>query len=59
MSGGKGRTMNIIIGIVIMRSITVMLNVLKVPSSWMDLVSGVLLIAVLALDHFTSSNKED
>jgi ribose transport system permease protein len=59
MSGGKGRTMNIVIGIVIMRSITVMLNVLKVPSSWMDLVSGLLLIAVLALDHFTSTNKED
>jgi ribose transport system permease protein len=58
MSGGKGRTMNIIIGIIIMRTITVMLNVLKVPASWMDLVSGALLIAVLALDRFTSGVKE-
>lgn len=59
MAGGKGNMLNVLVGILVMRMISTMMNLLLLPSSWVDFVSGALLIAVLIVDRFTSVKKEN
>ncbi|MGI5935410.1 MAG: ABC transporter permease [Oscillospiraceae bacterium] len=54
MAGGKGTMLNVLLGILIMRMISTAMNLLLIPSAWVDFVSGVLLIVVLFIDKLTS-----
>ena len=54
MAGGKGTMLNVLIGILIMRIISTGMNLLFLPVSWVDFVSGALLIAVLIIDKATA-----
>lgn len=58
MSGGKGTMLNVLMGILIMRMISTVMNLILIPAAWVDLVSGLLLIIVLVIDRFTGSQKE-
>jgi ribose/xylose/arabinose/galactoside ABC-type transport system permease subunit len=57
MAGGSGTMTNVLIGIVIMRLISTIMNLTAVPSSWVDFVSGTLLIVVLIIDRFTKKQE--
>ena len=57
MAGGKGTAIHVLIGVLIMRVISQMMTAMFLPQSWVNLITGVLLIAVLVIDRFTS-NKE-
>ena len=59
MAGGKGTLLNILLGILIMRVISTGMNLMMIPSSWVDFVSGVLIIFVLVIDRITSIKKEE
>ena len=54
MAGGKGTMLNVLIGILVMRMISTGMNLLFLPVSWVDFVSGALLIAVLIVDKATA-----
>jgi len=58
MAGGKGTMLNVLLGILIMRMISTGMNLMLIPSAWVDFVSGVLLLAVLVVDRVTSFKKE-
>lgn len=58
MAGGKGTMFNVLLGILIMRVINTMMNVLIVPTSWVNFISGALLILVLIIDRFTSAKQD-
>jgi len=57
MAGGKGTMLNVLIGVLIMRMIATGMNLLLIPASWVDFVSGALLIIVLVIDKVTSVKK--
>ncbi|MBP1736453.1 MAG: hypothetical protein H6Q60_334 [Oscillospiraceae bacterium] len=57
MTGGKGTMVHVLMGLFIMRIITNILNLVRVEATYMDLTSGILLIAVLIIDRFTSRKK--
>lgn len=59
MAGGKGTMLNVLIGILIMRMISTAMNLLLIPTSWVDFVSGALLIAVLLIDRVTTVKNDD
>lgn len=59
MAGGKGNMLNVLVGILIMRMISTGMNLLLMPTAWVDFVSGTLLIVVLIIDKITSNKKED
>ena len=59
MAGGKGNMLNVLVGVLIMRIISTAMNLMLLPTAWVDFVSGVLLIVVLVIDKFTSVKKED
>jgi len=59
MAGGKGTMLSVLLGILIMRIISTVMNLLLVPSAWVDFISGALLLAVLAIDRFTSAKIAD
>ena len=59
MSGGKGTMFNVLIGILVMRSITTLLSVIGASSSYQDLVSGLLLIVVLIIDRVSRWKEGD
>lgn len=54
MAGGKGTMLNVLIGILIMRMISTGMNLMIIPTSWVDFVSGALLIVVLIIDKVTT-----
>ena len=54
MTGGKGTAVHVLIGVLIMRVISQMLTALFLPQYWVNMITGVLLIAVLMIDRFTS-----
>ena len=58
MAGGKGTMLNVLLGILIMRMISTAMNLLLIPSAWVDFVSGVLLIIVLFIDKLTSVKEK-
>jgi ribose/xylose/arabinose/galactoside ABC-type transport system permease subunit len=59
MSGGKGTAVHILLGVMIMRVISAILSALYLPTAYVNLATGVLLVAVLLLDRFTSTKKEE
>ena len=59
MAGGKGTMVNLLLGILIMRVISTAMDMMLIPASWVDFVSGALLIVILIIDRFTAAKKED
>lgn len=59
MAGGKGNMLNVLVGVLIMRMISTAMNLMLLPTAWVDFVSGTLLIVVLIIDKVTSAKKED
>ena len=59
MSGGKGTAIHVLLGVLIMRVISQMMTSLFLPQSWVNLITGALLIAVLIIDRFTSNKSAD
>lgn len=57
MVGGKGTMFNVVLGILIMRIISTMMNVLILPTAWVNFISGALLIVVLLIDRVTTIKK--
>lgn len=58
MTGGRGTMISVLTGLLIMRIISTAMNCMLVPSAWVDLVSGLLLIIVLFFDKLTSNKLE-
>lgn len=59
MTGGKGTMVNVLFGIIIMRLISTVMNVLLIPSSWTDFVSGVLLLIIIVADQLSRGLHKD
>ncbi len=59
MAGGKGTMVNLLLGILIMRVISFGMDMMLIPASWVDFVSGALLILILIIDRFTAVKKDD
>lgn len=58
MAGGKGTMVNLLLGILIMRVISTAMDMMLIPASWVDFVSGALLIVILIIDRFTAAKKD-
>jgi ribose transport system permease protein len=58
MTGGKGTAFNVLMGILVMRTITTVLSVKGVSSTYTDLISGALLIVVLIVDSLSHREKK-
>jgi ribose/xylose/arabinose/galactoside ABC-type transport system permease subunit len=58
MTGGKGNVFNVLMGILVMRTITTVLSVKSVPSTYTDLISGALLIVVLIVDSLSRRGEK-
>jgi ribose/xylose/arabinose/galactoside ABC-type transport system permease subunit len=58
MTGGKGTMFNVLMGILVMRTITTVLSVKSVPSTYTDLISGLLLIVVLIVDSLSRRGEK-
>ena len=59
MSGGKGTAVHILLGVLIMRAISTMMSVMFLSTDMVNLITGVLLVAVLIIDRFTSAKSAD
>ncbi len=59
MTGGKGTAVHVLLGILIMRTISTMMSAMFWNAYRVNLVTGILLVLVLVIDHFTSEKKED
>lgn len=59
MAGGKGTMINVLLGILIMRVISLGMDMMLIPAAWVDFVSGTLLILILIIDRATAVKKED
>ncbi len=59
MSGGKGTVVHVLMGIVIMRIIQTMMSTLFLSTSWVNFISGALLIVILIIDRLTSEKRSD
>jgi ribose/xylose/arabinose/galactoside ABC-type transport system permease subunit len=59
MSGGKGTVIHMVLGILIMRAISTMMSVLFLSTDMINLITGILLVAVLIIDRFTSTKSAD
>lgn len=57
MAGGKGTMVNVLIGVLIMRFISTVMNQMLIPTAWVDFVSGMLLVVILIVDKFTTAKK--
>lgn len=53
MTGGKGTMVNVLFGVIIMRLISTVMNVLFIPSAWTDFVSGLLLLIIIVVDQLS------
>ena len=58
MSGGKGTAVHVLLGVLIMRIISQIMNSLHLQTAIVNLVTGLLLIAILLVDRFTSKKKD-
>ncbi len=58
MSGGKGTAVHILLGVLIMRIISQIMNSLYLNTSYVNLVTGLLLIAILLVDRFTTVKRD-
>ena len=59
MAGGKGTAVHILLGVVIMRAISTMMSVMFLSTDMVNLITGILLVAVLVIDRITSSKSVD
>ena len=59
MTGGKGTAVHILLGVLIMRAISTIMSTMFLPTAWVNLVTGVILVAVLVVDRFTSKKSAD
>lgn len=55
MAGGKGTAVHVLLGVLIMRTISQMMTSMFLPTDRVNLITGALLIVVLIIDRFTSS----
>ena len=58
MTGGKGTAVHVLLGVLIMRTIATMMSAMFLNAYRVNLITGLVLIAVLILDHFTSAKKK-
>lgn len=59
MQGGKGTAIHVLLGVLIMRTISQMMVSLFLSPDMVNLITGLLLIAVLIMDRFTSTKTSD
>ena len=59
MIGGKGTVVHMLLGILIMRAISTMMSVMFLSTDMVNLITGILLVAVLIVDRFTSTKNAD
>lgn len=59
MTGGKGTAVHVLLGVLIMRTISQMMTALYLSTDMVNLITGVLLILVLVIDRFTSAKSAD
>ena len=59
MQGGKGTAIHVLLGVLIMRTISQMMVSLFLSPDMVNLITGILLIAVLIMDRFTSTKAAD
>ena len=57
MTGGKGTAVHVLLGVLIMRTISQMMNAMFWPADRVNLITGALLIVVLIIDRFTSAKS--
>lgn len=59
MSGGKGTAVHVLLGVFIMRVISNIMSAMYWNTAYVNLATGIVLIAVLIVDRFTSSKSAD
>ena len=59
MTGGKGTAAHILIGVLIMRIISQMMNAAHLQTAIVNFVTGALLIVILLIDRFTSTKEAE
>ncbi len=59
MTGGKGTAVHVLLGVLIMRTVSTMMSTMFWSTNRVNLVTGLLLIAVLIADRFTSTKSAD
>ena len=59
MAGGKGTAIHILLGVLIMRAISTMMSVMFLSTDMVNLITGILLVAVLIVDRVTSTKNAD
>ena len=59
MAGGKGTVVHMLLGVLIMRAISTMMSVMFLSTDMINLITGILLVAVLIIDRFTSTKSAD
>lgn len=59
MAGGKGTAVHMLLGVLIMRAISTMMSVMFLSTDMVNLITGILLVAVLIIDRVTSTKSAD
>lgn len=59
MTGGKGTAIHVLLGVLIMRTISQMMTAMFLQADTVNLITGFLLIAVLIIDRFTNTKETD
>ncbi len=59
MTGGKGTAVHVLLGVLIMRVISQMMTAMFLAQSWVNMITGILLILVLIIDRVTSNKSAD
>ena len=59
MAGGKGTVVHMLLGVLIMRAISTMMSVMFLSTDMVNLITGILLVAVLIIDRLTSTKSAD
>lgn len=59
MAGGKGTAVHILLGVLIMRAISTMMSVMFLSTDMVNLITGILLVAVLIIDRITSTKSAE
>ncbi|MBR1781110.1 MAG: ABC transporter permease [Oscillospiraceae bacterium] len=59
MAGGKGTAIHVLLGVLIMRVISQMMSAMFLAQSYVNLITGALLIVVLIIDRLTSNKATD
>lgn len=57
MQGGKGTAIHVLLGVLIMRTISQMMTSMFLSPDMVNLITGILLVAVLIMDRFTSTKR--